>query len=783
MNRVLQGVLKIRNLFGAALLLFLIVSIATVVLILAQQIQLPQNGPDLHVKVTDIRPNEYLNTLEPTNIFIHFSRKMIPDDSLNILFSNVPIEIEPSIEGLGKWVENDIFAFYPSASFKPSTEYLIKIKSNHTYEYGNRIDEPRTFKIRTPTLVVTNFWTELADVTEPQFWSRLLIHVTFYYPVDPQELREHLPQTLNGKLKLELQETGPSTEMTIISEPFRSQELNGKFPFAITKGLNCVGGSIPMQADYAPGITIPKPEPIVIQNVRSEGAGPNSQVVIQLSQSAALSEIADFITITPKIDFTVSQNWNEINLIGNFKPRETYTIEIKKGMHSLAGQELERDFSSKVMIEDIPPRVTFPDNAVFMSKKGSQLLAVETVNIDEVTVEVEQVFPNNIVYYLGDYSKGYFGENTERLGRRIFFKNYKLSSDLNEPLTSTIDIGKIVGDTLHGVYRVAVRRKDQRWTYDSRQVMISDLGVAARLSDNYLMVWVNTLGETKPVGGADVTLYSRNNQVLLDAKTDSRGIAVFENIAEKIKGFEPFVITVTKDGDLSYLQFSDCLISTSDFDVSGRPYLARGYESFLYSDRGVYRPGETVHLVSVVRGVNGAMPQEFPYKVKITDPEGRDFKEYKLTTKEGGISALDIEVPSFAKTGGYNLAARIGEDLIGQYSFQVEEFMPDRIRTSIATYKESYKAGEDVKIDVNGTFLFGPPCAGNAVGGHVTLDADYFQPTGYSEYAFTDPSVTFTPIQAELPSDKLDEQGNHTYHYRVSANLKPPSSLKMTLSA
>jgi alpha-2-macroglobulin len=780
MFKMFQGLLEIKKLLITGLVVFLVFTGITVAIILAQQIQ---TGPDLNVKVSDFKPSEYLSTLEPTNITVRFSRDMVPDDSLNILFADVPIEITPHIEGLGKWTDNNVFVFYPGAAFKPSTEYTIKIYSSKTYLYGNRINEPREFKLRTPTIAITNFWTEIAEVPDQEFSNRLIIHLTFSCQVDPIQLKEHIPVLLGDKLKLNLVEQAPATDMTITSEPFRTININGEFEFVITKGLNCVGGQIPLQGDYKQKFTIPKPEPFVIENVGSQGAGPNSRIEIRLSQSVALTEIQDYITITPKLDFTVSQYYSEIEILGNFKPRETYTIDIKKGLHSLNGQQLEQDFSGKVMIGDMPPRITFPDNGLFMSKKGGQLLAVETVNIDKITVEVEQIFPNNIVYYLGDYGRGYYGEDAGRLGRRIFSKDFTLNQTQNEPLTSTIDIGKIVGDTLRGVYNVAVRQKDQRWTYDLRQVMISDLGIMARLSGNYLIVWANSLGDTKPVSDAKVTLFSRNNQSILEGETDSHGVIIFENIAEKIKGYEPFVITVTKGSDLSYLQFSECLIPTSDFDVSGRPYLARGYESFLYSDRGVYRPGETVHLVSVVRGVESAVPQEFPYKIKIMDPEGRDFQEYKLTTRDGGISSLDIEIPSYAKTGGYALSAKIGDDLIGQYSFQVEEFMPDRIKTAIATDKDSYKAGDEVKIDVNGVYLFGPPCSGNPIDGHVTLESDLFQPKSYSEYSFSDPAVSFTPIQASLPSDNLDPQGNHTYHYKISQNLKPPSSLRMTVSA
>ncbi len=777
MNRFLKSFFYPKGLIGGMIVLCLLTAAGMVAVLMAQQ---PQDKPDYDVRVTSFWPSEYLPVRQATSIIVKFSRDMMPDDSLNLLTADIPLELNPPISGLARWIDNDKLEFMPDSMFAPSTEYKINIKSDRTYLYGNRINEPQIFTFRTPTLIVQSVNTEIVNVPEPKFYDQLIIHLIFNYKVDPQTLVEHLYSNLkgpNGPIDFEIKDTSPAAELTLVSTPFKPQEVNGEFDFTVTKDLQCVGGQIPLQADFKQKIRIPKPVPLVINQVTAEAAGQYGRIVIYLSQSTSLSEAGDFISISPETDFTINQNWDRIELNGNFKPREAYTVNIRAGLRALNGQSLDRDFSSKVETGDLYPLIRFIDDGQYMSKKSRQILAIETTNIDELSIEVEQIFVNNIVYYLGDY-----GRDISRVGRRIFFKEFKLPESKNIPLVSTFDIGDIVGDSLRGIYKVSVREKTQRWTYAEKQVMISDLGIMSRLSDNYLMVWVNSLSSITPVSKADVALISRNNQVLLSGKTDSRGIVVFENIAEKMAGFEPYLITVGKDNDLSYLNFNECMIYTSDFDVDGRQYLTKGYEAFLYSDRGVYRPGETVHLVSVLRGVNNTVPQEFPYIVSIKDPQGRSFNDYKLTTKDQAISGLDIDLPSFAKTGGYRVEAKIGEDVIGTYNFQVEEFMPDRIKATLTTDKDSYISGDEVRISVNGVFLFGPPCAGNNVNGHITIESDYFSPRQWSGYSFSNSDIDFAAIQVDLPSDSLDDAGNHIYNYRISSNLKPPSSLKMMIS-
>jgi hypothetical protein len=759
-----------RWIFAAILLLAAIGAMAGVILFADQ----PQREPDLNVKVKSFWPEEYLSINEPANIMIKFNRDLMPSDSLDKLTADCPIEIVPPLSGLGKWIAPDKFAYYPDSQFRPSTEYKVKVRSDRSYLYGNRINEPRTFLIRTPTITVTRAWHEMANV--PPGDSRLLVHLQFNYPVDPAQLMEYLATNFE-KIKFEVNEKTPSDNLTLISEQFSARDIYGDFYVKINKGLNCVGGIVPLQGDYVYPFEIIKPMPLVVQSVQPHNAGEDCRIDIYLSQSTSLEEVKDKITIDPPVKFTINQRYSLIQIFGNFKPRETYTINIAKGIRSLKGQPLERDFSTKVLIGDIIPNVKFKDEGLYLSRNGNRLIAIQSVNYDEITIEVEQVFTNNIVYYLGsNYPE------IGSVGRKIFAKDFKLPNKLNEPIVSTFDIGKIVGDSLEGIYNVLVYPKEKRWYNIDKRILITDLGIAARMSDNYLMVWVNSLENTSALGGVDINLISRNNQTIVTGKTDARGVVVFDNIAEKMAGFEPFVITATKGNDLSFLQFNNSIINTSDFDVSGRPYLTKGYEPFIYSDRGVYRPGDMAHLVVAMRGVNASMPPEFPYVAELTDPQGHDFGLYKLNTKDRGLSSLDFEIPAFAKTGKYQFAVKIGEQVIGQYGFQVEDFMPDRIKTTLTTDKDVYYGGDQIQISVNGVYLFGPACAGNAVSGHITIESDVFRPKKWDDYSFDSNLRSFTPMQIDLPSDKLDNMGNHIYTYQLSQNLRPPASLKMLIS-
>lgn len=742
------------------------------------------NGkPDYNVKVIGFYPQGIVEN--PTNITIKFSGNLVPDDSLNKITANIPLIINPPIEGLGRWIDNNEFRFYPDAMYAPSTLFRVAVESDESYINGNRINDKKTFEFRTPTIAVDNVTTEIIDVPDSRNNNRLLVHIAFNYAVEFSQLIHHVEINLNaegGRVKFDTKDKEPSKSFTLFSQPFSPRITNGEFEFAITRGLECIGGQIPLQADYRQKVRIDKPQPFVIEQVHSDQSGPNGRITIQFPYSVELNDFDEYLSISPEIKYTIDQRYGYVQLYGNLKPGQVYTINIRKGLTAVNGQYLERDFSTTVQMPDLQPSLRFLDNGYFLSQKSSQLLGIETINIEEITVEVEQVFVNNIAYFLSGDKGRYYG-NTYNIGRKIFAKDYILTSAKNEQHESTFDLGEVVGDTLQGIYAVSIRRKDNRWDYAERRVMITDLGIMARISDNFLMVWVNSLSETQPVSGVDVKLISLNNQALVEGRTGKDGVAIFKNIGEALNGFEPFVITAAKDKDLAYLKFSECLLPTSEFDSKGRPFLTKGYEAFIYSDRGVYRPGEAVHLVSVIRGKNNVLPEEFPYKIFISDPQGQDFKEYKMSTNNKGLESFDINIPVFAKTGKYNAVAKIGNDIIGEYSFQVEEFLPDRIKTTLSTDKDSYRAGEQVDITVNGTYLFGTPCDGNKVSGRVLIESEPYQSSKWPGYIFSDDARSFTAVKSELQPEALDRNGDHTYVYSIPESLTPPSALKMLISA
>ncbi len=784
---------------------FVIISLLSIGLLITVFAGLSTSVPDNEIRVISFDPAGNVNLR--TNFTIRFSKDMVPKDSIDKPVLDPPLVFMPAIRGMARWVETDVLRFFPDAELLPATRYVVRVESDKTWISGFKIASKEIYHFETPLLRVID-WRCYPDADPSARGSmRLYCRLRLNYKVSLEELQNNL--TIEGdrgaaksSLYFSVWPAGQAqavlpapaasdlgkqpiyaTDFDLVTEPILQSNSLQSYSMILAAGLGCQNCGLGLLESATTSADIQPRQPLVINEVTSR-EGDEGTIIVEISGRPVIEEAKSYISIDPKTDFIVEQNYSGLLLRGNFRPAETYTVSIAAGLPSTGGSILERDFSTK--IADLLPSIAFTSRAMFLPRQGNGLIECRTTNIEKVDVEVEQVFANNLVYFLtSGYGNAYDWESRSGLlGRSLFIKEMDLDSRLNEPLATTIDVKGIAGTAARGIFKVSVWNKDQRWTSDSRYAMITDIGLSARFSGEYLMVWANSLGAATPLSGVNVTLISRNNQVLVEGKTDFRGLAVFDDIKDKLAGFEPFVVTAALDGDLSYLRLDETLLPISDFDVAGRPYLSSGYEAFIYTDRGVYRPGDTVHIVSAVRGLGASLPPSFPYFLTIFDNQGRKFTSFRQTTEGSAMAALDFPVPDYAATGKYSVAAVIGEDMqIGRIEFLVEEFMPDRIKVTLTTPTSTYRAGERVTAGVDARFLFGPPAAGHQLSGHLTIEANTFAPPGWSQYRFANTEMAFTTMEIDLPDTALDETGGHTYEYLIPEKLLAPSSLKGLLSA
>ena len=364
---------------------------------------------------------------------------------------------------------------------------------------------------------------------------------------------------------------------------------------------------------------------------------------------------------------------------------------------------------------------------------------------------------------------------------------------LNEEVTTPISLEAYLSDEHVGIFKVVARNADRQWDSAHQWVLVTDLGISAKRAGDKLYVWVKSLATGAPVPAARVKLISDNNQTLLSGTTNWAGFAEFTEVTEKTEDFIPYMITVAKRDDLAFIQLDRHEIATADFDIAGPAYLQKGYEAFLYTSRGVYRPGETVQLAGIVRRAKQAIPEPLPTRIEVLAPDGRIIRELRQHLNKNGACDVKIPIPDYALTGNYIAKMKIADRVVGGVQFQVEEFMPDRMKVAVTVDKSSYKLGEALDIEVKATNLFGPPAVGRKVQASCQLIAVPFvvsdenlppdtEATQWRSFVFGN-TKKFESQRIELGESKTDTEGKALYQFTIPATLKAPSLLNGILTA
>jgi uncharacterized protein YfaS (alpha-2-macroglobulin family) len=369
------------------------------------------------------------------------------------------------------------------------------------------------------------------------------------------------------------------------------------------------------------------------------------------------------------------------------------------------------------------------------------------------------------------------------MGDRIWKKKLALRSTHNKKVVTTVSLEPAIRRHEPGLYRVSIAGKGIA-NDPTRWILITDLGVVAKRGNDDLLVWVSSFANLAGVDDANITLISDQNQVLAAGRTDDRGMWVLHELSKVTKGGKkhPFMLKVEKGNDFSFLIFGRTEVDISPFDVAGDTVKKDGYSAFVYGERDIYRPGETVEGLAVVRTAALEVPPAMPLIVKHHDADS-ERESIKVDAGDGGIASIAIKLPPYARTGRHRLDLIAGTDVIGTYNFQVEEFVPDRIKVEIKAKKPFASPGDDLAYDVISAYLFGPPAAELPVETRVRLVPSTFAPKGFEGYSFTNGERKFDPRELGNDNGSLDEKGLSAFTFAVPKGLQPPGALDAIVTA
>jgi uncharacterized protein YfaS (alpha-2-macroglobulin family) len=447
---------------------------------------------------------------------------------------------------------------------------------------------------------------------------------------------------------------------------------------------------------------------------------------------------------------------NGFEVRGAFDITQIYALTILPKLEGVLGGKMKEQVVKNLSFGELKPSIAFVNQkAIYLSSAGAKNIAVNIVNVPKIKVRIYKIYQNNILAYLRhnaysdweyDYELDeYVRQNMEyraddegQFSDMIYEREIETSAlpKINGLRALNLDIPKENLD-YRGIYYVMVSSVGERYLSTSKLVSISDVGIVAKTMKNKVMVMAHSILDTKALSNVAVSLISTNNQVMMQGKTGSDGVLVFDNLEQKAPGFSTAMITVQTDKDFNFVPFSHTGVETSRFDVGGKYEHLSGFDAWTYGERNLYRPGETVHLNTIVRTNDWKSVGIVPLKWKLIMPNGREMTTQKVKTNKEGAVESTIELPPSALTGNYSFEVYNGNDmLLNSYSIQIEEFMPDRIRIKGKLNKTTYRPGDTLTYSAFAENFFGPPAANRNYEYVMQFNRENYESKSFPHFSF-----------------------------------------------
>jgi len=487
------------------------------------------------------------------------------------------------------------------------------------------------------------------------------------------------------------------------------------------------------------------------------------------------------VEISPPVKYTLVGARDALRIHGDFE-RGTYTLKISAGATAEDGRRLLKDLTQKFEVPARSPSLEFLSMGRILPRGAWTRLPLRHLNVDRVQVEVRHVRPRNMLFWMSSNYK----EADRRNSDLVHAGELALDALSDQPDVTWLNLRKMVRTPRLGLYEVKVSGAGERTT---QRLLSTNLHLVAKRAEAVqegwpprIHVWALDTRSALPVQGVEVTLVRRSGHALARCATDRLGGCRLP-VRQDIDPSPPFALVARQGEDLTYLPFRRATRreqAGEDLDS----YLARAaYLGYAYTDRGIYRPGETVHLAAVIRDDADRAPKPaLPMILTVHDPMGRPTLQRDVVTNAGGMVALDYTLGRSCKTGRYDARLTAGGNQVASAVFSVSAFVPERMRVSVKAEKAAFLTGEPVKARVKARYLFGGSAAGSAV--EVTCRARR-APLRLAGYQFGGEDAHRQTATVDLGTvrAKLDAKGEAEFTCPGAADFRGLDRMAVTITA
>jgi len=728
-----------------------------------------QNIPVEKLRVVAFSPTGVVTDGEGQDrLTVVFDEPVVAKARVGERLSDVPFVIEPSLAGHWSWADRDKLAYVLDAPLPAGRSYEVKPGPNALAALGRELVGETTFTFATRRLAVIDC--ELLSQEQRYATFRL----TFNQPVAVGDVLDHLTVTRPGSgepMDIEpvsdwledhndaAEDGGGDVVLRVARRPVSSGNGNNdQLLVRLKPGLAGDGATRGLTIAWEDRLELdPR---LAFRSVYVPQPRLEEMLTVRLRFTRRLDtrQGRPDLAVSPPVEgLRATFSGSELRLTGRFLPGRRYSFDVGPGLRADNGEALGEPLNVTAAIPDRRERLGFAVSRGFLMPTGNLLLDLKAVNLSGTGVDVSawRVHENNLLHHLR-------GGGVDTTSRALPGTSFPVTLERNTVGAFALDLRAALadgGEVPPGIYRVEARSRGTSYVRDTVVVAVTDLAMTAKRERGGYLVWVSSLATAQPVAGVEVVALSNNNQRLASAKTDADGFARLP-IADNHPDGRALVLTAQLGTDRSFLQPERRPVMVDDIDQSGRPY-ARHYEALVYTERGIYQPGDTLHLTGIVRTSAGDLPPNMPMVLTVTRPDGREIAELPLDLERDaqGVVHADWTSGDDAQLGRYRFELATPDGyVVGRASALVESFEPVRIAVEASPSTDYVGPGDGFSAEVSARYLFGQPGAGLAARVSPTLRRVSFESARYPGYRF-DHALAGRTQQVDEVEAKLDDEG------------------------
>ncbi|MDE2742317.1 MAG: MG2 domain-containing protein [Gemmatimonadota bacterium] len=563
-----------------------------------------------------------------------------------------------------------------------------------------------------------------------------------------------------------------------------------------------------------------------LQEIKKEEEGDYPRLILIFSDELdPRQHIEGLVQVRPEVPVRLKATGKQILVDGDFAHGQTYELQVHAGIRSRWGTRTEEATRQEVGFADRKPQLRFARDGMFLPSSKDKRLRFATLNLHRVALEVKKVYASNLGQFLQterlhsgkerrDSFQDYF---VRRVGVQVARDTLEISDQRNTWLEHELDLGALIAEDEQGLFLIGLsfgqddmlyrsstsaaseirqhyrqRNRGQRNAYYSdpnspgyirahgrayKTLIVSDIGLTYKRGHDQHIVYATRIDDAQPLAGAEVRLRTYQNQVAARGTTDDRGLARFEDVGEEI-----FYVEAEHQGQRSVIKPNDMAWNLSSFDIGGaesRP----GIRAFIYTERGVYRPGDEINISVIARHQDYTFPDDHPATCKIFNPRNQMvFEQVQRQGREGLYNFAFATRPE-DPTGNWRAQILIGDSTF-DHVLKIETVVPYRLKTEITTAKERLGRGDEIlSADLHSTYLFGNPAAGLEAELAVSLHSVPKTFPDYRAFSFTNELIDYQPVAAVLFKGQLDAKGSAHIEWTLPPLVNAPSALQAVLDA